>query len=543
MNTSSRHAAWLASTSLALAALGAASCSEEAPIEESTEQGEAPLATDPALVGREVAVPVHLQDGLEFQVPLKTLLAHGQQLFTAVFTPQEGGGRPLTKGTGDPLVDPSRPLLFPHNFNRISAMDSNSCASCHNTPFVGGGGHFSANAFIPGQRFDFITFDHSDDIPTRGALDEEGKFPTLQTITNSRATLGMNGSGFIEMLARQMTFDLLAIRDAIGPGQSADLITKGISFGELARGADGSWDTSAVEGLPAPSTASDGPGDPPSLIVTPFHQAATVISIRQFTNNAFNHHHGIQTTERFGAGTDPDGDGFVDEATRADVTATAVFQASLSVPGRVIPNDAVLEDAILVGEQRFQQIGCASCHVSSLPLVDDGWVFVEPNPFNPEKNLRPGDAPDFAVDLTSNQLPSPRLKAKNGVVHVPAFTDLKLHDITTGPDDPNRDPIDMNAPGGSPAFFAGTGRFLTKKLWGAANEPPYFHHGKFTTLREAILAHAGEAQGVTDAYQALGAYEQGAIVEFLKTLQVLPPGTKDLIVDQHGKKKTWPPGN
>jgi hypothetical protein len=173
--------------------------------------------------------------------------------------------------------------------------------------------------------------------------------------------------------------------------------------------------------------------------------------------------------------------------------------------------------------------------------VDDGWIFVEPNPFNPPKNLRPGDAPDFAVDLTSNALPKPRLKAKNGVVLVPAFTDLKLHDITSGPDDPNRDPIDMNATPGSPEFFAGTSRFLTKKLWGAANEPPYFHHGKFTTLREAILAHAGEAQAVTDAYKALGSYEQGAVIEFLKTLQVLPPGTQDLVVDEKGKKKKWPP--
>jgi hypothetical protein len=38
-----------------------------------------------------------------------------------------------------------------------------------------------------------------------------------------------------------------------------------------------------------------------------------VVSLRQFSNNAFNHHHGIQSTERLGAGTDPDGDGFVNE--------------------------------------------------------------------------------------------------------------------------------------------------------------------------------------------------------------------------------------
>ena len=30
----------------------------------------------------------------------------------------------------------------------------------------------------------------------------------------------------------------------------------------------------------------------------------------------------------------------------------------------------------------------------------------------------------------------------------------------------------------------GNCRFLTKRLWGAANEPPFFHHGLFTTLRQ-----------------------------------------------------------
>lgn len=31
------------------------------------------------------------------------------------------------------------------------------------------------------------------------------------------------------------------------------------------------------------------------------------------------------------------------------------------------------------------------------------------------------------------------------------------------------------------------------------------------------------------------------MIEFLETLQVLPPGTKHLIIDEHGQKKQWPP--
>jgi len=74
-------------------------------------------------IGREVAVARHLQDGEEFSVALRDLLAHGQRLFTAVWTIEEGGGRPLTKGTGGKLSDPTSPLEFPRNFNRISGPD------------------------------------------------------------------------------------------------------------------------------------------------------------------------------------------------------------------------------------------------------------------------------------------------------------------------------------------------------------------------------------------------------------------------------------
>jgi cytochrome c peroxidase len=201
----------------------------------------------------------------------------------------------------------------------------------------------------------------------------------------------------------------------------------------------------------------------------------------------------------------------------------------------------LIEETVWEGEQMFAQIGCASCHLPSLPLTDGGWVFSEPNPFNPAGNLRPGDALELAIDLNDPRLPGPRLRAESGVVHVPAYTDLKLHDITTGPGDPSAAPIDLGAAAGSPEFFAGNTRFLTKKLWGAANEPPYFHHGKFTTLREAILAHAGEAQLVTDAFDDLTAREQGAIIEFLKTLQILAPGTQSLVVDERGHPRPWPP--
>ena len=492
-------------------------------------------------IGREVAVARHLKDDQEFQLSVTELLAHGKLLFNANWTEQEGGGRPLSKGTGRPLSDPSRPLTGAHSFNRISAPDANSCAGCHNAPhgFPGGGGDFVTNVFVLGQRFDSVTFDPSDTLPTRGTVDEVGQPASLQTVANLRATTGMFGAGYLEMLACQMTEELQRIRDSIKSGETKDLVAKGIHFGKLSLTREGLWDTSKVEGLPRLSLLSTGSHNPPSLVVRPWHQAGNVVSLREFTNNAYNHHHGIQPTERFGLDTDPDGDGFKNELTRADITAVTLWQATLQVPGRVIPRDPEVERAVLLGERTFEQIGCAVCHVPRLPLDRQGWLYSEPNPFNPPGNLRSGETRDLKIDLTSDLLPSPRLRPDGaGVVWVEAYTDFKLHDIC---EPGEAEPLDMNQSQWSKKFKEGNCRFLTKRLWGAANEPPFFHHGLFTTLRQSVLAHSGEAKAVRRAFQSLAVAEQDALIEFLKTLQVLPPGTKARIVDENYQPRAWPP--
>src|SRR6266581_1031958 len=59
-------------------------------------------------IGREVAVPRHLQDGDEYQLTIPQLIAFGEKLFTARWTVQEGAGRPLSKGTA---TEPGFPIL------------------------------------------------------------------------------------------------------------------------------------------------------------------------------------------------------------------------------------------------------------------------------------------------------------------------------------------------------------------------------------------------------------------------------------------------
>jgi hypothetical protein len=497
--------------------------------------------TPSSSIGREVAIARHLADGQEFSASVSDLVAHGRRLFDANWTVQEGAGRPLTKGTGRPLADLSQPLVGLRAFNRVSAPDANSCAGCHNAPYgiSGGGGDVVANVFVLGQRFDFATFDRSDTLPTRGTVDEGGQATTLQDAADSRATTGLFGAGYLEMLARQITTELQRTRDSLRLGETRELIAKGIPFGRLTFTNEGLWDTSKVEGLGRLSLVSAGSHNPPSLIVRAWHQSGNVVSLREFSNTAFNQHHGIQSTERFGLDADPDGDGVVNELTRADVTAVTIWQATLQVPGRVIRRDPAVERAVLDGERRFEQIGCATCHIPRLPLDRQGWIFVEPNPFNPAGNLRSGETRDLNVDLSNALLPPPRLTPDaSGTVWVEAYTDFKLHDIC-GPDE--REPLDQNQSQWSKKIRDGNCRFLTKRLWGAANEPPFFHHGLFTTLRQSILAHAGEASASRQAFEALPPSDRDALVEFLKTLQVLPPGSTARIVDDTFHARDWPP--
>lgn len=97
----------------------------------------------------------------------------------------------------------------------------------------------------------------------------------------------------------------------------------------------------------------------------------------------------------------------------------------------------------------------------------------------------------------------------------------------------------MNQAPGSAGFFAGNSRFITRKLWGIANEPPFFHHGQFTTMRQSIEAHHGEAEDSLQGWLALSDFERDAVIEFLRTLQILPEGTRWLVVDENFHPRSW----
>ena len=72
-------------------------------------------------------------------------------------------------------------------------------------------------------------------------------------------------------------------------------------------------------------------------------------------------------------------------------------------------------------------------------------------------------------------------------------------------------------------------QFLSHRLWDVGNTGPYGHRGDLTTMTEAIHFHGGEARASRDAFFALPADDQAAIIEFLKTLQILPDGSPPMV--------------
>ena len=443
------------------------------------------------IIGDAPAVLIHLSqsdiDNGEYSIP--ELIEHGEMLFKAVFNTLDGAGRPESTGTGESRLR----RFFPENLNRLSGPDADSCAGCHNMPSAGGGGDNVANVFVLAQARDFVQFDGGDGDGEAGL--------TLESVGNERNTLGMFGSGYIELLAREMTEDLHAVRDEAlsrsrnsGTSIMVDLVTKGVSFGSLTAQPDGSLGTEAIEGIDD------------DLIVKPFHQKGAVISLRQFTNNALNHHHGIQSEERFGANVDPDGDGIMSELTVGDLTAITVFQAALAMPEYVAPTGAEARRAARRGEEQFGSIGCATCHVAELPLRNT--VFTEPNPFNPQANLRLSDV-NAALEFDLQPLAGYLHQNEAGEYLVPVFTDLKRHRMGAAL---NNEVLEQD---GIP-----TDEWLTRKLWGVASEPPFLHNGRASLISEAILLHGGEAQASRDLFDDLPDAEKADIVEFIKALQI-----------------------
>ena len=450
--------------------------------------GEDPWLEKTFALGATGAMP----QGILSRSELQNLTGIGEQLFTAKFTTLDGAGRP---GATQAII-PTRPRHRPAQaFTRTSGPDSNACSSCHNDPVAGGAGDFVTTVFVS-EGFANANFDTTD-----------------PQFSNERGTNHLFGAGLVEMLAREMSEDLARLRaqaleQAAGSGNPVriDLTTKGVSFGRLTAMPDGLVDLKELDGIDT------------DLVVRPFSQKGVMTSLRQFTVNAMNHHHGMQADERYGrrwTGTDDfDDDGMHLELSDADVSALVAWQATLPPPIRKIPDDGRWKKAADKGARLMDEFGCTACHIQSLPLKS--LAFADPGPFDVSGTLndRQVDKPaiyDLALMQWAAQLP----RNDKGQVLVPLFGDLKRHKMTDRS-------IELLGNELLSQRFVDRDIFLTSELWGVGSTAPYGHRNDFTTLDEIILAHAGEARDARDRYRKADDAARSNLIAFLRTLVIDP---------------------
>ncbi|MCB1517482.1 MAG: hypothetical protein KDJ19_07705 [Hyphomicrobiaceae bacterium] len=440
--------------------------------------------------GIDVAVDQSALHGILPEAELTDLVEAGRRLFNTHFTTNDGAGRPLaTQATIPTHFKHPREIVF----QRASGPDANACSSCHNKPSSGGAGDFTANVFTS-EGTESADFDSVD-----------------PQFSNERNTNHMFGSGLMELLAREMTGDLHAQRDAgfaeamkSGEPVRVDLVTKGISFGSISISPNGVIDVSQLDGVDQ------------DLVVRAFSQKGVIPSLRMFTLNALNAHHGIEADERFGAAMtgemDFDGDGVINELSPGLVSALVAYQATLPSPLPTPFDNSEWNAMAKQGSAVFAEAGCASCHVPALPLYD--LKFADPGPLDSAGTLAAGDVPEPALyDLSQLDWVAALPRDENGDVLVPMFGDLKRHEIAD--DRTSHFGNELMSQG-----FVPRSTFITAELWGVADTAPYGHRGDLTTLDEAIRAHGGEAAASRDAYADLSEDDRNALLTFLKTLRM-----------------------
>ncbi len=424
---------------------------------------------------------------------LPALIERGRELFKAKFTTADGAGRPRATQA---IIPTRRKSGVNPPFSRTSGPDSNSCFGCHNDPIEGGSGDDVSNAFVS-EGFESAQFDNTD-----------------PSFSSERHTIALMGAGLVELLAREMTADLQAIRAeavaqarATGEERRADLVSKGVRFGWIVAHPDGMVDLNSVDGVDA------------DLIVRPFSRKGVFASLRQFTINALNAHHGMEAVERFGVrwtGSHDFGEsGVPDAVTPGDVSALVAFQATLPPPTvkSDLPDD--WRAAAAEGAKQFDAIGCPSCHVKTLPLKS--LVFTDPAPYDMAGTLRASEV-KAPIRLDLSALPFARTLEKNdrGEWLIPLMSDLKRHLVV---DD------EVSALGNElqAQRFVERDVFLTPRLWGVGSTAPYGHNGQFRMLDEIIAAHGGDARFSRDAYLALDPAERDSVVAFLRSLVIEAP--------------------
>ncbi len=419
-------------------------------------------------------------------------IRRGRQLFQRKFTRSQGlGPRVDADASGNIQDNPA-----------FGAGLADSCAACHGRP--------------------------------RGSAGFGGD---VVTRPDSRDAPHLFGLGLIEMLADEMTAELRDIRaDAIraaarrGREVTRRLRSKGIHFGNIKVSADGRVDTSRVQGVD------------PDLRVKPFFAQGSSFSIREFIVGAFKDEMGLESpdpvlctatdpddaqavTSPAGFVFDPDLDTFNrppvcddDEDGDADDVVNEIDPALVDhlefyLLNYFKPGQTEVDRFVKLGARKFEDIGCATCHVPDLTIEHDRRVADVETVYDDERGIfnRLFATASTLFEVVEDGDPFPQLvPLGERFVVKNVFTDLKRHDL-------------------GPAFYERNydgslqTEFVTEPLWGVGSTAPYGHDGRSINLREVILRHGGEAAEAKANFERLPVFEQRTILDFLRSLVLFPP--------------------
>jgi CxxC motif-containing protein (DUF1111 family) len=165
---------------------------------------------------------------------------------------------------------------------------------------------------------------------------------------------------------------------------------------------------------------------------------------------------------------DPEDDG-------TDVRAFADFMRATKAPSR---GDITAD--VLAGETVFNQVGCATCHTPTYRTSPPGTQI---------------NGGDFKVPAALG----------DKIIH--PYSDFLLHDVGTG------DGIPI-----SPDLASTANQMRSAPLWALRTRSRLMHDGLTFTLRDAIERHAGQAAGVTKAYEASSDNDKKMLEAFLNSL-------------------------
>ena len=308
-------------------------------------------------------------------------------------------------------------------------FNGDSCRACHFDPTIGGAGPRGV------------------DVMRHGIANADGAFvpPAVGTVLHKGTALAEHANA---PQAEANIFERRQTPHLFGLG-----LTDAISEAEIVSRADPD-DTVVPDGISGRVSVVDGGR------IGRFGWKAQVPSIEEFVRDAVTTELGMTLpwVEGLTYGRIHDNDAVPDpELTLEDADTLAFYLRKLGPPPRA---DAQGPEAVR-GEQVFEEVGCAKCHVPALQ-----------GPAGP----------------------------------VPLYSDLLLHTI-----------LEEGALG-IEEFSAGMREFRTAPLWGLSQTAPYFHDGRADTVAEAIASHDGEAQATRKAYEALSAEDQAALLAFLETL-------------------------